>query len=196
TITTSAGRFTTGCRLITTLTEPARCPAADLAVLYHQRWEIETAYSELKSAILSGRVLRARTPDGIEQEIYALLVTYQALRTAIADAASTAPGTDPHRASFTTALSTARDQVVLAAGVITGTSTDLAGVIGRLVLAGPMPARRLRISPRVVKRAISKYNARGKIDRTTRKATLDITILAADLPPNGEPSLNRPAGSR
>jgi len=44
--------------------------------------EIETAYLELKSSILGGRVLRARTPTGIEQEIYALLVVYQLLRTA------------------------------------------------------------------------------------------------------------------
>jgi hypothetical protein len=43
-----------------------------------------------------------------------------------------------------------------------------------------MPPRRLRISPRVVKRAISKYNARGKIDRATYKATIDIAILIAD----------------
>jgi hypothetical protein len=50
-----------------------------------------------------------------------------------------------------------------------------------------MPARRLRISPRVVKRAISKYNARGKIDRATYKATIDIAILAADLPSGDEP---------
>ena len=50
-----------------------------------------------------------------------------------------------------------------------------------------MPARRLRVSPRVVKRAISKYNARGKIDRATRKATIDIAILTADLTPGGEP---------
>jgi protein gp37 len=49
----------------------------------------------------------------------------RALRTAIADAASTAPGTDPDRASFTIALNTARDQVTLAAGVIAILSTDL-----------------------------------------------------------------------
>jgi hypothetical protein len=187
TITTSAGRFTSDSRLITTLTDPARYPARDLAVLYHERWEIETAYLELKSTILGGRVLRARTPDGIEQEIYALLVTYQAIRTAIADAAATIPGTDPDRASFTTALNTARDQVILAAGVISGSSTDLAGTIGRRILAALMPARRLRTSPRVVKRAISKYNARGKIDRATYKATIDIAILAADLPADDKP---------
>ena len=139
TVTTSAGTFTSECRLVTTLTDPARYPACDLAVLYHERWEIETAYLELKSTILGGRVLRARTPDGVEQEVYALLVTYQALRAAIADAASTVPGTDPDRASFTIALNTARDQVTLAAGVIAGARVDLAGRIGRLVLAASCP---------------------------------------------------------
>jgi transposase IS4-like protein/DDE family transposase len=187
TVTTSAGRFTSDCRLITTLTDPARFAASDLAVLYHERWEVETAYLELKSTILGGRVLRARTPDGTEQEVWALLVAYQALRTALADAASTVPGTDPDRASFTIALNTARDQVTLAAGVIAGARIDLAGRIGRLVLASLMPARRLRISPRIVKRAISKYNARGKIDRATYKATIDIAILIADLASEGEP---------
>jgi Insertion element 4 transposase N-terminal/Transposase DDE domain len=175
TVTTAAGRFTSDCRLVTTLTDPARFPAPDLAVLYHERWEVETAYLELKSTILGGRVLRARTPEGIEQEAYALLVTYQALRTAIADAASTVPGTDPDRASFTIALNAADARV------------DLAGQIGRLVLASLMPPRRLRISPRVVKRAISKYNARGKVDRKTYQATIDIVILTADLPTDDGP---------
>jgi Transposase DDE domain len=187
TVTTAAGRFTSECRLVTTLTDPARFPASDLAVLYHERWEIETAYLELKSTILGGRVLRARTPDGVEQEVWALLVTYQALRAAIADAASTVPGTDPDRASFTIALNAARDQVTLAAGVIAGARVDLAGRIGRLVLASLMPSRRLRISPRVVKRAISKYNARGKIDRKTYQATIDIAILAAPLTTDSDP---------
>jgi hypothetical protein len=187
TVTTSNGHAAAGCRLVTTLLDPARYPAGDLAVLYHERWEVETAYFELKSTILGGRVLRARTPDGIDQEVYALLVTYQALRTAIADAAATVPGTDPDRASFAVALNAARDQVILAAGVLAGTATDLAGTIGRHVLASLMPGRRLRISPRVVKRAMSKYNAKGKVDRTTRKATIAITVLAAPLTPGEEP---------
>ncbi len=187
TVTTSAGRATGGCRLVTTLTDPARYPAADLAVLYHERWEAETAYFELKSTILGGRVLRARTPDGIEQEVYALLVTYQALRTAIADAAATVPGTNPDRASFSVALNAARDQVILAAGVLAGTVNDLTGTIGRHVLASLMPSRRLRVSPRAVKRAMSKYNAKGKVDRTTRKAAIAIAILAAPLTAGDEP---------
>jgi Insertion element 4 transposase N-terminal/Transposase DDE domain len=178
TITTAAGSSSGRCRLVTTLQDPARYPAAELVMLYRQRWEIETAYLELKSTILGGRVLRARTPAGVDQEVCALLVTYQVIRTAMADAASTAPGTDPDRASFSVALDTARDQVILAAGITAGTTVDLAGRIGERVLAALMPARRLRTSPRVVKRAISKYNARGKPDRTTRNATIGITICA------------------
>jgi hypothetical protein len=183
TITTTAGKHTGLYRLATTLLDHHRHPAGELATLYHQRWEIETAYLELKSTILGGRVLRARTPEGVTQEIYALLVIYQLLRTAIADATSTRPGTDPDRASFSIAWQTARDQVILAAGVIADTAIDLAGTIGRHVLASLLPTRRLRVSPRIVKRAISKYQARGpRIDRTSYKATTSIEILAAASP--------------
>lgn len=178
TITTSTGRRTGLYRLATTLLDHRRYPAGELITLYHRRWEIETAYLELKSSILGGRVLRARTPTGIEQEIYALLVVYQLLRTAMADATSTQPDTDPDRASFTIAYQAARDQIIQASNVITGTVIDLAGTIGRHVLANLMPARRLRVSPRIVKRAISKYQARGpNIDRTSYKATLAVDIL-------------------
>jgi hypothetical protein len=187
TVTTSTGHATSGCRLVTTLLDPGCYPAREIAALYRERWEVESAYFELKSTILGGRVLRARTPGGIDQEVYALLVTYQVLRAAIADAAGTVPGTDPDRASFTVALNAARDQVILAAGVLPGPAADLAGTIGRLVLASLMPARRLRISPRVVKRAMSRYNARGKVDRATRKATIAIAILGVPLTTGNEP---------
>jgi Insertion element 4 transposase N-terminal/Transposase DDE domain len=179
TIATSASRCTGIYRLATTLLDPAAYPATELIRLYHERWEIETAYLEIKSTILGGKVLRARTPTGIDQEIYALLVTYQLLRTAMADATACLPGTDPDRASFTIAWQAARDQLIQAAGIIASTVIDLAGTIGRHVLASLLPARRLRISPRIVKRAISKYQARGpNIDRTSYKATLNIDILA------------------
>lgn len=177
TISTPAGRQTGVYRLATTLLDHHHYPAGELISLYHQRWEIETAYLELKSSMLGGRVLRARTPTGIEQEIYALLVTYQLLRTAMADA--THGDTDPDRASFTIAWQAARDQLIQAAGVIAGTIIDLVGTIGRHVLADLLPDRRLRVCPRIVKRAISKYQARGPIiDRASYKATLNIDILA------------------
>jgi hypothetical protein len=178
TIATRAGRRTGIYRLATTLRGPSRYPAAELITLYHQRWEIETAYLELKSTILGGRVLRARTPAGLDQEIYALLVTYQVLRTAMADATASTPGTDPDRASFTIAWQAARDQLICATGVIAGTTIDLTGTIGRHVLAHLLPARRLRTSPRIVKRAISKHQARGPgINRASYKATISIDIL-------------------
>jgi transposase IS4-like protein/DDE family transposase len=178
TISTPAGRRTGLYRLATTLLDHHDYPASELITLYHQRWEIETAYLELKSSMLGGRVLRARTPLGIEQEIYALLVTYHVLRTAIADATLTQPDTDPDRASFTIAWQTARDQIIQAAGVIADTVIDLKGTIGRHVLDNLMPDRRLRLCPRIVKRAISKYQARGPlIDRTSYKATTSIDIL-------------------
>nr|WP_241011164.1 transposase [Rhodococcus sp. PSBB049] len=130
--------------------------------LYHERWEIETAYLELKSSILGGRDLRARTPVGVEQEIYALLVVYQLLHTAIADATGTVGDLDPDRASFTLAWQAARPRPGRPrTNVIAGEVVDLVGAIGRHVLAGLMPARRLRACPRIVKRAISKYQARG-----------------------------------
>ena len=82
-ITTQNGTVTGVYRLITTLLAPDAYPATAILQLYHERWEIETAYLEIKSSILGGRVLRARTPAGVDQEIHALLVTYQILRTAM-----------------------------------------------------------------------------------------------------------------
>ena len=180
-ITTTHGTHTGHYRLLTTLLDPHTHPAAELIRLYHERWEIETAYLELKSSILGGRVLRARTPDGIEQELYALLTVYQLLRTAMTDATDSQPDVDPDRASFTTALQTARDQIVHAAGVITDTTIDLVGVIGTQILANLLPERRNRTKTRMTKRSNSKYQARGpNINRHTYKATTSITIINPD----------------
>jgi len=180
-ITTAAGTHTGDYRLLTTLLDPHAYPAADLVRLYHERWEIETAYLELKSSILGGRVLRSRTPEGIDQEIHALLTVYQLLRTAMVDATDSRPGTDPDRASFTTALNTARDQVVHAAGVISDTAIDLVGAIGADVLANLLPERRVRVKTRMIKRSNSKYQARGpNIDRRSYQATTAINIISPD----------------
>jgi hypothetical protein len=189
---TRTGRY----RLLTTLTDHHRYPARDLVELYHHRWEIETSYLELKSTTLGGRVLRARTPDGITQEVYALLTAYQALRSALTDATTfTTPPTPtptcttpttakagpptapPDRASFTIALNTARDQIIHAAGIIADTTIDLVGAIGRAVLANLLPNRRTRTSPRIIKRATSKHRAQGPTDRNNYRTTHTIHIL-------------------
>ena len=183
TIATSAGQHTGVYRLATTLLDHRQHPAPALVTLYHQRWEIESAYLELKASILGGQVLRARTPSGVAQEIYALLTCYQILRIAITDAIEAAGGIDPDRGSFTIALNAARDLITQAANIIADTIIDLIGAIGRRVLDNLLPDRRLRVSPRIVKRAISKYQARGpNINRRSYKATLSIDILTASGP--------------
>ena len=184
TVTTGDGRRSEVYQLVTTVLD-ADCPATEIVGLYHQRWEIETAYCELKQGIGGGRVLRARTPAGLDQEIYARLIAYQALRIAIADATLTAPGVDPDRGSFTVALRAARDQLIKAAGVIADTTIDLVGVIGEQVLASLLPARRRRTSPRVVKRAISTYaphTASGRLRGPSHRITISVDVL-----PNADP---------
>lgn len=185
TVATDTGRRREIYRLVTTVLDPA-CAPERIVALSHQRWEIETAFFELKSTILGGRVLRARTPPGVEQEIYALLVTYQAPRIAISDAVLTRPDLDPDPGSFTIALNAARDQLIAAMGVLTNTAADavvdLAGVLGRNILNHLMPDRRSRANPRVVKRAISVYaanTARGRARAPSRNTAITINILSA-----------------
>ena len=78
-------------------------------------------------------MLRARSPAGIAQEVYALLTCYQIVRIAITDAIEAAGGIDPDRGSFTIALNAARDLLTQAANVITGSVVDLIGALGRRV---------------------------------------------------------------
>jgi hypothetical protein len=98
-----------------------RYPAAAMMRLYHERWEIESAYLALRHTLLNGHVLRSGDRAGLEQETWALLTLYQLLRMAMVTAVETRPGTDPDpdpdRASFTAALETARDQLTAARGI-------------------------------------------------------------------------------
>ena len=105
-------------RLATTLLDPHADPAESLVHLYHERWEIESTFYSLLHTLLTGRVLRSCDAPGLEQEMWALLILYQALRAAMVDAAESVPGTDPDRASFTVALQAARDLVVCTDGVL------------------------------------------------------------------------------
>ena len=128
-------------RLATTLLDYRGYPAAALIRLYHERWEHEVAYLALRHTLLNGRVLRSGDPSGLEQEIWALLALYQALRREMVTAVETVPGSDPDRASFSIALQTAIDTVTAADGVITSDIPDR-GRIGRAVLDGLLPPRR------------------------------------------------------
>jgi hypothetical protein len=144
-------------RLVTTLTDHRRYPAGALIALYHQRWEHESAYFALRHTMMDGRVLRSGDRVGLEQEVWALLTVYQILRTAMVAAAESVPGTDPDRAGFTIAYQAGRDQLVKAEAVVTD-DADLVGGIGRRILTGLLPARRLRVSARKVKSPHSRYH--------------------------------------
>ena len=102
---------------------------------------------------MKGRVLRSGDRFGLEQELWATLTAYQALRIAMTEAALAA-GADPDRASFTHALTTARTQVTLAGGILTGPDAITSAVSANL-----LPPRRHRISARKVKSPISRYHS-------------------------------------
>jgi hypothetical protein len=169
-------------RLATTLTDHRRYPAAALIALYHERWEHEITYLALRHTLLAGRVLRSGDPEGLRQEMWALLALYQALRTAITDAIATVPGTDPDRASYQVAVDTAQTLVTQARRVVTSTA-DLAGGIGRAVLASLNPPRRPRVCARRVKSPLSRWNKHppGK-PRTCQRITKITTTICQGHP--------------
>jgi len=75
-------------RLITTILDPDQAPAAELAALYEERWEIETALDELKTHLRgAGIVLRSKTPELVQQEFYGLMLAHYAVRGLMHEAA-------------------------------------------------------------------------------------------------------------
>jgi hypothetical protein len=87
-------------RVVTSILDPEQAPANELAALYHERWEFETALDEFKTHLRGARsVLRSQTPDLVRQEVYGLLLAHFALRSVMHDAAL-ASGRDPDRVSF------------------------------------------------------------------------------------------------
>ncbi len=99
-------------------------------------------------------MLRARTPDDVERRSTpcSAPTKYYAPRWSTHRQPT---GLDPDRASFTTALKSAADQIVNAAGVIAGTVIDLVGVIGTHVPNNLLPDRRIRVKSRMIKRIVS-----------------------------------------
>lgn len=95
-------------RLVTTLLDHPQAPATELAALYHERWDIETAFDELKTHLRGARiVLRSKTPDLVRQEFYGLLMTHFAVRGLMHEAALKADE-DPDRLSFLHAVRVVR----------------------------------------------------------------------------------------
>lgn len=95
-------------RLATTILDSDQAPASELAALYHERWEIETAFDELKTHLRGAQiVLRSKTPDLVRQEFYGLMMTHFAIRGLMHEAALKA-NEDPDRLSFLHAVRVVR----------------------------------------------------------------------------------------
>jgi Insertion element 4 transposase N-terminal/Transposase DDE domain len=199
TVTGADGSRVTGVyRLLTTLTDYRTDPAATLIRLYHERWEIESAFFALRHTLLDGRVLRSKDPVGVEQEMWALLALYQALRIVMVDAAESVPGTDPDRAAFSVAVHAARDNVINAKGVVADT-VDPIGQTGRAVLANLLPPRRSRFSARKVKSPISRYHAHTDTGRPLTSTTItavDVIVLQPDQPTPQQTPANKTRRTR
>ena len=95
-------------RLVTSILDPDQAPAQELAALYHERWEIETALDELKTHLRGSKiVLRSKTPDLVRQEFYGLMMTHFAIRGLMHEAALQ-DREDPDRLSFLHAVRVVR----------------------------------------------------------------------------------------
>jgi hypothetical protein len=95
-------------RLVTTILDHGRAPANELAALYHERWEIETALDELKTHLRGAKiVLRSKTPELVRQEFYGLMMAHFAIRSLMHEAAVSADE-DPDKLSFIHAVRVVR----------------------------------------------------------------------------------------
>ena len=102
---------------MTTILDPAAAPAAELAALYHERWEIEGALAELKTHLRGARmVLRSKTPELVRQEFWGLLLAHFAVRGLMHEAALRADE-DPDRLSFLHAVRVVRRKLPLFAAL-------------------------------------------------------------------------------
>ena len=104
-------------RLVTTILDPAQAPAAAVAALYHERWEIEGARAELKTHPRGARVvLRSKTPELVRQEFWGLPLAHFAVRGLMHEAALRADE-DPDRLSFLHAVRVVRRKLPLFAAL-------------------------------------------------------------------------------
>jgi len=171
--------------LMTTLLDPT-ITAREIALHYHRRWDIEIAYDEIKThqcATLRGQApttFRSKLPDLVKQEIYALAITYNLVRTLIAQAAAE-HGQDPTTISFLDALQHTLD----AAPILTAAAPDrqaqkrqyLLTLLADCQIDRP---RRPRLNPRVVKVKMSKW-ARKTADHKSEVRDIAKQLRIVDL---------------
>jgi hypothetical protein len=149
----------TGCgqthRLLTTLLDETLDPATDVVVLYHERWEEELTFDELKTHQRERPVLRSQTPAGVVQEIEALLTAHGLVRRVMCEAAAQA-GVPPRRVSFTGALKILRCRLSECPPDACGRAKWYERLVAEIA-EEILPHRRVRINPRVIKKKMSNW---------------------------------------
>ncbi len=157
-------------RLVTTILDPEAAPASELAALYAERWEFETALDELKTHQRGARiVLRSKTSEGVLQEAWGMLCVHYAIRALMCRAAEEGE-VDPDRLSFTRSMRAARRSVRRTVDdLTTGLSHATVEILHEL-----LPHRRLRANPRVVRRKMSNYNLKRTEHRSWPQPTRTI----------------------
>jgi hypothetical protein len=156
--------------LLTSLVDGATYGKADLVALYHERWELELAYDELKTEMLAREeTIRSQTRVTVEQELWGLLLAYNLIRVEMERVAETA-GVEPTRISFVAAMRLVCDAldwfaITRSPGAIPSRLADLRARLVRFVL----PERRPRSNPRAVKLKMSNYpRKRPPTDRSAK----------------------------
>jgi hypothetical protein len=142
-------------RLLTDVLNPADLPATDAPVVYHERWEQELAFDELKTH-LGGRAVpvRSQTPAGVVQEVYGLVLAHYLIRRVVHDAAA-GGSVDPDRVSFTGTLRILWCRLPESPGQSPG---DWYRDLLREVRRQRLRPRRERWYPRVIKRKMSNWD--------------------------------------
>lgn len=147
-------------RLLTSLTDSKRYPADEIIGLYHERWEIELGYAELKTRLLAREeAIRSKSPAGVRQELWGLLLTYNLIRLEIEAAADEAKVT-PLRISFVHAMHTIQTDWLIAAYLVApGRAGEHLRKLRFNVKSLILPPRRPERSfPRTVKLKMSNYD--------------------------------------
>jgi len=140
----------------------ATAPAPELAALYHERWEIETAWDELKTHLRGAQiVLRSKTPNFVRQEFYGFLMAHFAIRGLLHEAALQAD-LDPDRLSFLHAVRVVRRQWPLFVAVPPQERTLFHQGVLREILQERVVSSRTRHYPRGVKRKMSHFPLRPR----------------------------------
>ena len=150
-------------RLITSLLDPVAYPAKELVALYHERWEMELAYDEIKTTVLQRQeCIRSQSPDGVRQEIWGILLTYNLVRLEMERVADSI-GIEPRQISFIASLRALRYHWVMTAGISPGNLPRYLGEVREELSGFLLPPRRDRTYPRAVKIKMSNYprNRRG-----------------------------------